>query len=295
MFFRSLVPAAVFAIHASAMDFREAAELYLATRDDSPTGHQPIIMSRQEDAVTAEFTLVENAPSNLTQWGEVTNEACIAALAKLDVSTNPSGTCVCYNLPALDTNTGVFEADLRLYKISDARDQFSGIAPENIAVGLTYSGASVSQETTSAGLNTRTVGGLRKRSDPQLLQTYMFVGQIDQAQMEAISPMSMAAIEALVIPVVTLTGTNSGGETVSTNVSMNEAAFVSGVFSNQVVLSSTAIAQLELDMVKAQLANGTTPFVVPGVRIMIFPIPSLSPRYGLPPSSPSSATAPSSA
>lgn len=73
------------------------------------------------------------------------------------------------------------------------------------------------------------------------------------------------------MPVVTLSST-ANGDTVSTNVSMNEAAFVVGVFSDEIVLSDTAQAQLEVDRLKEGLSNGTVVFQVPGIRIMIFPV-----------------------
>lgn len=79
-------------------------------------------------------------------------------------------------------------------------------------------------------------------------------------------------MEALIIPTVTLSAVNSAGQTVSTNVSINEAAFVAGAFSNQVVLSTAAQAQIAVDQVVAGLANRTVAFVLPGVNLLIFPI-----------------------
>lgn len=74
------------------------------------------------------------------------------------------------------------------------------------------------------------------------------------------------------MPVLTLTAVNSTGGAVSTNVSSNEAAFVSGVFSQEVVMSDFALASANFDTVVAQLANGTVAFVLPGVQILIFPV-----------------------
>lgn len=74
------------------------------------------------------------------------------------------------------------------------------------------------------------------------------------------------------MPTVTLSATNAAGQIVSTNVSSNEAAFVVGAFSQSVVLSSTALAQIAVDQVVAGLANGTVAFVLPGVNLLIFPI-----------------------
>lgn len=91
----------------------------------------------QDPIFTADGTL------NMTAWNAQVNAACISTLRQLKQASNPSGTCVCYNLPALDNSTGVFEADLRLFRISDARDSFAGIAPEKISVGLRFTGANV--------------------------------------------------------------------------------------------------------------------------------------------------------
>lgn len=81
---------------------------------------------------------------NMQAWDQQTNRACIDALRQLPQASNPSGTCVCYNLPALDNRTGTFQADLRLYRLGMGTGDFLGIPPVNIQVGLTYRGASVS-------------------------------------------------------------------------------------------------------------------------------------------------------
>lgn len=74
------------------------------------------------------------------------------------------------------------------------------------------------------------------------------------------------------MPTVTLTGKNLAGQTVSTNVSSNEAAFVNGIFSTDVALSDFSIASLAVDTITAQMHNGTVAFVLPGVNILIFPV-----------------------
>jgi hypothetical protein len=74
------------------------------------------------------------------------------------------------------------------------------------------------------------------------------------------------------MPVLTLSATNSQGRQVSTNVSSNEAAFVTGVFSQEIVMSDFRLAELAVEDEVARLKNGTSAFVLPGVQIMIFPI-----------------------
>jgi len=74
------------------------------------------------------------------------------------------------------------------------------------------------------------------------------------------------------MPVLTLTGVNSTGQTISTNVSSNEAAFVTGVFSKEIIMSDFALASAAVDTVIAQLQEKKIAFVLPGVQILIFPI-----------------------
>ena len=151
----------------------------------------PVIRARQ--SMGSNVVLNQDGSINMTEWDALANLACNEALSNLPEASNPSGTCICYNLPALDNITGTFEADLRLYQLSDPSGQFAGIAPENIQVGLSYRGASVSPVTTQTASRIVTT---RQNSLPNTnpsantntgqlrqLQTYLFVGQIDKTQM----------------------------------------------------------------------------------------------------------------
>ncbi|KAI4593370.1 hypothetical protein KJ359_009901 [Pestalotiopsis sp. 9143b] len=225
----------------------------------------PLLEKRQNS-----INLSPNQQSmNMSQWNSETSAACTTALSQLSIASNPSGTAVCYNIPNLDTNTGTFMADLRLFQISSATGDFSSIPQQNIQVELQYKGASVSSvNQTSSSLPAR---GLEVRAvNPTPLQTYLFVGQIDQAQLA--QPMTMGVLEALIMPTVSLKGVNAAGNTVTTNVSSNEAAFVNGIFSNEVIMSDLALAQLAVNDEVAGLKNGTVAFILPGVNILIFPV-----------------------
>ncbi|KAM0271371.1 hypothetical protein ACHAQH_009136 [Verticillium albo-atrum] len=239
------------------LHYRDVADRYLS--------------KRQEANPDSQVALNPDGTMDMNAWEEETTSACRDSLAQLNVASNPSGTGICYNLPSLDPATGVFEADLRLFKVSEPSGQFQGIPPENIEVGLSFAGASVSPVESS-----RIAGGVRqstkiKRAEVMdLLQSYMFVGQINPSNMQ--EKMTMAELEALVLPVLTLTATNTTGQRVSTNVSSNEAAFLTGVFSREVVMSEFATAQQAVNNATAELRNGTVAFVLPGVQIMIFPV-----------------------
>jgi hypothetical protein len=60
--------------------------------------------------------------------------------------------------------------------------------------------------------------------------------------------------------------------TLTANVSSNEAVFVTGVFSREIIMSEFAVASAAVDKIVEELRNGTAPFVLPGVQILIFPV-----------------------
>jgi hypothetical protein len=160
--------------------------------------HEPIILTRRNvledglDVISAgliekrqdEGGVVQTNQTNMEAWDADTSAACMEALSQLSVASNPSGTAVCYNLPSLDTRAGSFMADLRLFQISPPTGDFLGIAPRDISVNVQYNGASVSplsQEIEARSVDESLVK--RQSSSPTLLQTYMFVGMLDQSMM----------------------------------------------------------------------------------------------------------------
>ncbi|CRK32165.1 hypothetical protein HYQ45_002717 [Verticillium longisporum] len=240
------------------LHYSDVADRYLSKRQEVKPDSQVVALN-------------PDGTMDMEAWEEETTSACRDALAHLNAASNPSGTGICYNLPALDPTSGVFEADLRLFKVSEPSGHFQGIPPESIEVGVSFAGASVSP--VEASRISGAVGQQRKakRADAMdLLQSYMFVGQINPSNMQ--EKMTMAELEALVLPVLTLTATNTTGQRVSTNVSSNEASFLTGVFSREVVMSEFATAKQAVSNITAELRNGTVAFVLPGVQIMIFPI-----------------------
>ena len=162
-----------------------------------------ILRSRQDVDTSSNAILNADGTINMTAWDLQATQACAVALSHLPEASNPSGTCICYNLPALDDQTGAFEADLRLYQLSTPSGQFAGIPGQKIQVGLSYSGASVSPVSAqTASQKVVTAPQIVARQDAsitdniteinpdlKLLQTYLFVGQVDKSQMS--STMSM--------------------------------------------------------------------------------------------------------
>ncbi|PHH68287.1 hypothetical protein CDD80_112 [Ophiocordyceps camponoti-rufipedis] len=270
---------------ASARSYVQPSDAVLTSRDavllpyvsfESPDG---LLIRRQAGGQQPAGGPVQLTPdkgaNNDTNFDKAANAACIEALKKLPKSTNPSGNCLCYNLPSLDTNTGSFTADLRVFRVSEPRDNFAGIAPGEINVGVQYDGATVTlaspeqtQQTLSQPIGRRQ---LQARPEPEIIQSYMFIGQINPDRMN--KSLALVDLEPLVTPKsFKLSAKDKTGGTVSTEISFNEASFLVGVFSDQVVQSDFGAAQAAVDEKKAAVRNGTAAFVLPGVQIMIFPV-----------------------
>ena len=152
-------------------------------------------MRRYTDSIVdpIERRQASSPPTNATEWNAQTMAACTTTLEALNGNaSNPSGMAACYNLPSLNSSTGVFEADLRLFTISAASGSFANIPSQDVVVGLSYVGATVSAVNASSLRRRRdlvsliswprSVDGMKKRQAaiPTMVQSYAFVGQINQ-------------------------------------------------------------------------------------------------------------------
>jgi hypothetical protein len=154
-------------------------------------------MRRYVDSIVEPLDRRQSTPTlpstgiNATEWDAQTQAACTSSLESMNgVSNNPSGMAICYNLPYLDNSTGVFEADLRLYMIAPPTGSFANIASSNVQVGLAYNGATVSavnasslkkrSDATSLISWPRAVSIAKRATVPTLIQSYAFVGQVNQ-------------------------------------------------------------------------------------------------------------------
>lgn len=164
--------------------------------DVSPSHH---LVRRQQQQFESTATLNEDGTIDMNAWDKDAETACQDSLKRLQIASNPSGVCICYNLPSLDTSSGVFEADLRVYRLNEPSGAFEGIAPEDVKVGLKYDGASVSpvsadevrndEKSTKAAASEKrqhSEAGDAKAAatrDLPLLQHYHLVGKIEKDRM----------------------------------------------------------------------------------------------------------------
>lgn len=131
---------------------------------------------------SATSTLTGSDPSSIdqAQMDATISAACSTALGDIKSVSNDAGLLGCYNIPFLNTNTGVFEANLRLYQRSEPKGAFVGVKSAEISVQVSYPNAAFSTIPRSTQ-NARREVGLETRQDPgnmKELQTFLFVGQV---------------------------------------------------------------------------------------------------------------------
>lgn len=126
---------------------------------------------------------------NTPEWNATTTAACTKALSTVTNTTNPAGMVACYNVPFLNNETGVFEADLRLYQINAMTGDFTGVQANQLSIALTYPDATVSASTSQKAKRTvleirqpQTAGSTVTSQSNGLsqLQDFTFVGQVDK-------------------------------------------------------------------------------------------------------------------
>lgn len=134
-----------------------------------------------EDTGARNETAIEEL--DLQAWAKETTAKCISRLSSISKASNPSGIVVCYNLPFLSTDSGVFAADLRLYQVSAAEGNWSSVGG-NIDVSLMYNGAAVQlrNETTEEAAATESASA--STTGPEKVQEFHFIGQIDKLLLE---------------------------------------------------------------------------------------------------------------
>lgn len=75
-------------------------------------------------------------------------------------------------------------------------------------------------------------------------------------------------LQKVLVPTVTLTAVNATGQTVNTTLSSQEATFVAGVFATQVTPTKSQV----IPPIQTLVVASESPFIVPGLNILIFPI-----------------------
>ncbi|KAI9739262.1 MAG: hypothetical protein M1834_007475 [Cirrosporium novae-zelandiae] len=245
---------------------RHAADALLHKRDPLPQASNSTLDTPAPQSGNASFF-------NATEWEAQTSKACMTAMTALNGNaSNPAGMAVCYNLPFLDNTTGVFEADLRLFQIANPTGVWVGMQIRSVGVGLSYLGATIASGNGSIqkrDMSADVIGAeLKERqaiTKPTMLQSFSFVGQIN-ANLLASSNLDEPALQALLIPDVTLTALSKSSTPLNTSLSSTDASFLTGVFSQKSTGTTPSAASAS-----AIVANSSA-FVLPGTSLAFFPV-----------------------
>lgn len=214
------------------------------------------------------------SPGNISQqfldkWSVETPTACLNALRALDGrSTNPSGVALCYNIPFLDEVTGVFEAELRMFNVSAPEGDWLGVTAADIAVEVSYLGASA-QFSDRLGVNPQSQqSSLDKRQaaeDPEQIKVITCVGKINDNLMNL--QMDKLKLQPLLFPIVHLSARTPFGIDANTTLSSTDAFFLNGVFAQEGRLVDESAKASASAILSKALATS-----LPGVRLAIFPV-----------------------
>ncbi|KAF2231034.1 hypothetical protein EV356DRAFT_452798 [Viridothelium virens] len=223
----------------------------------SSTGTTPTVSTMPASGNAADF--------NITQWNEMTAQACSSAIQALNGNAgNPSGMAVCYNVPFLDNSTGVFESEVRLFNLSAPSGEWAGLSMDAISISMSYLGASVAP-TRGLMMAKRDVSTMeRRQSIMSAMTNKTYIGQIHNSI--TVNGMTVPQLQSLLIPNITLHALSpQTAQPISTNLSSTDASFVSGVFSQQ----STATTDPNAVASASASAMAQKAFVLPGTTFRI--------------------------
>lgn len=167
---------------------RRAADLVLARALDgessmgvaTPVVSPPTISARSDDSST---------------WEKDTELACQDSLSKVNTSSiSPSGMSTCYNIRYFDNSTGVFQSELRFYRMAPPAGNWTMLDSRQMSIGIACKGAYLAQG--DPGVRKRDGGAGRALkaprrtrstrqsniSSPQPLQVLQLVGKLHDDQ-----------------------------------------------------------------------------------------------------------------
>ena len=213
------------------------------------------VMRRVERRQTSSGTL----QSSGGDLNSTISAACIDTLSKITSITNDAGMSACYNILEFDSNSGTFQADLRLYQTQQPSGQFTGVPASRMLVNLVY------PPSTSFNLLMKRSLTKRQSSPMTELQQYSLQGSFSKTL--DFSKLNTTEMMSLMVPAIKINAVApSTAKSISANITTTDTAFfVVGEFQNQF---STAIASPAFQT--AAIAQSSA-FVLPGTTLGIFP------------------------
>jgi hypothetical protein len=208
-------------------------------------------------------------------WDKTTEAACLKALEeKGNATSSPCGMAACYNIKYFDNITGVFQAELRLYRMAPATGNWAAMKSDGINVTVSCNGASIATGTMQMGKRDGTVESPPRMqrlrifrrstsSPPKTLQKMYFYGEVQEDLMTQIE--SDDSARSLLAPTIAFSGIGADGTPLLADLSAKGTSFVNGAFSPTQLAASRGPGS---DTRPA----GDAGFVMPGRTLGIFPV-----------------------
>ncbi|KAI9860091.1 MAG: hypothetical protein M1824_003329 [Vezdaea acicularis] len=164
---------------------------------------------------------------NSTQWDKETQSACINALDHKQTEASPAGIATCYNVAYLDNSTGIFQADLRLFRVSDPSGIWLGIPSQSVGVSLGFANATIL--VSSAATMQGALGKMAtvRSVPPKTLHILSLVAQLSSNI--SVTSLGRKEIRSSLTPVVTLIAISALGLDIQSALTPDNASFLNGV------------------------------------------------------------------
>jgi hypothetical protein len=228
----------------------------LSQRDNTP---ERAVESRQA---------IGGGGSNATAVNAAINTACRGAISQIEDFNSDSGLGGCYNIMYLNRTTGLFQADLRLYKVSEPTGPFSGIPIDSMLVNLNSNFAQFAQVSLTPNTKRAQVEARQSTTNYAEVLEGLWVGQIESLDY---SKLSEADFMALVIPEFDIRALQPNTQR-PVNSQLNISSAVYFVTGNVLAQSEQqAITATKASSALAAVAKASV-FVLPGTTFGIFPI-----------------------
>lgn len=226
-----------------------------------------------------ESELERRSPQSLSSGGDltlaspdvdsnnITLQACTAGLQNLTSVLNEAGFAACYNI--LDWHEdmgGMFQADLRLFRLSPATGAFANVTMDNIGVQLSYANSTQYSVLMNSKRTKRSLAA--RQAGPVQIQQFSIVGNM-KMQLN-LKKLNTTELMSLLIPQIQLHAPSTNGTSSISDISSADVAyFVIGQFKGE---ATPAIAAQATNPLMAQEAITVSKgFVLPGTSLGIFP------------------------
>ncbi|KAF8249955.1 hypothetical protein K440DRAFT_542508 [Wilcoxina mikolae CBS 423.85] len=196
---------------------------------------------------------------DLETWSRETVKLCADKLKSITTASNPAGIAGCWNLPLLVESTGVFAADLRLFRVAEPTGDWKNVDVSTYNISVQYDGSAAIQARNMTEKERKASAEGMVGSKLTKLVDSQFIGNLDHTVLT--KDLSDAKLKVMVTPEITIEAVTKDGKPVNTTVSIDDSKFLNGVFANTPDLSAQQSEQVK-----------DAPFEMPGMEIEIIPV-----------------------